>query len=129
MNAKSTVTKTREEMERDTLRLLCSVLVRPVTRIEICRLLHAFDFLDALRRTVFEEIRDLGTIGSRRLRSALSARVRNRGYLDFSLDRMLAPKLAGEQEIGELFESTLCLLKLGGFAHPTLVNSGANENN
>lgn len=56
-------------------------------------------------------------------------RVRNRGYLDFSLDKMLALKLAGEQELEELFESTLCLLKLCGFANPTLVNSVANENN
>ena len=42
---------------------------------------------------------------------------------------MLALKLAGEQELEELFESTLCLLKLCGFANPTLVNSVANENN
>lgn len=115
-------------MERDTLRLLCCVLVRPVTRIEICRLLHTFDFVDVLRRTVFEEIRDLGAIDSRRLRAELSTRVKNRGFLDFSLDKILSPKPAVERDIEELFESTLCLIKLGGSAHPTLINSRANEN-
>lgn len=38
--------QTREQMERNTLRLLCSVLVKPGTRLEICRLLHPHDFLD-----------------------------------------------------------------------------------
>ena len=116
-------------MERNTLRLLCSVLVRPGTRIEICRLLHPFDFIDALRRTVFEEIRAAGPIESRHLRAALPPRVKNRGYRDFSLDKLLAPKLASEAEIEQLFESTLWLIKLGGSADPTFIDSGADEQN
>jgi hypothetical protein len=47
----------REQMERNTLRLLCSVLVKPGTRLEICRLLHPNDFLDPLRRAVLRKSR------------------------------------------------------------------------
>lgn len=125
----ATTTQSREEMERNTLRLLCSVLVRPGTRIEICRLLHPFDFLDAVHRTVFEEIRAAGPIESKHLRATLPERVKNHGYADFRLDKLLAPKLASEAEIEQLFESTLGLIKLGGSADPTLVESGADEQN
>lgn len=114
-------------MERNTLRLLCSVLVRPGTRIEICRLLHPFDFVDAQRRAVFEEIRAAGPVDSRHLRAALAPRVKTRGYPDFTLDKLLAPKLASEAEIEQLFESTLWLIKLGGSADPTFIDSGADE--
>jgi hypothetical protein len=110
----------REQMERNTLRLLCSVLVKPGTRLEICRLLHPNDFLDPLRRTVFEEVQAGGVITSKQLRAALPARVMNRGFLDFDLDKLLAPKLANEAEIEQLFESTLRLLKLGGSDEPGL---------
>ncbi|MGB6886473.1 MAG: hypothetical protein WBE10_20640, partial [Candidatus Acidiferrum sp.] len=59
--------QTREQMERNTLRLLCSVLVKPGTRLEICRLLHSEDFLDPLRRAVFEEVLSAGSISSKQL--------------------------------------------------------------
>ena len=104
----------REQMERNTLRLLCSVLVKPGTRLEICRLLHSNDFLDPVRRTVFEEIQAAGVLSSKQLRASLPLRVINRGFADFDLDKLLAPKLASEAEIEQLFESTLHLLKLGG---------------
>lgn len=120
-------TQNREQMERDTLRLLCSVLVKPGTRLEICRLLHARDFLDALRRTVFEEILAAGLMESKHLRAALPSRMKNRGYADFDLDRLLAPKLANEAEIERLFESTLCLLKLSGSNEPMLFASEADD--
>jgi hypothetical protein len=100
-------------MERDTLRLLCSVLIKPGTRVEICRLLHPGVFLDGLRRTVFEEILALGAIQSNRLRELLPARVTNRGFPEFDLDELLQPKLATEAEIEKLFESALQLLKVG----------------
>jgi len=116
-------------MERNTLRLLCSVLVRPGTRIEICRLLHPFDFVDALRRTVFEEIRAAGPIESKHLRATLPPRVKSQGYPDFSLDKLLAPKLASEAEIEQLFESTLWLIKLGGSADPTCIDFEADAQN
>jgi len=109
----------RERMERNTLRLLCSVLVKPGTRLEICRLLHSKDFLDPLRRTVFEEVQAAGVIGSKQLRASLPALVAGRGFPHFDLDKLLAPKLASKAEIEQLFESTLLLLKLGGAIDPT----------
>src|SRR5277367_2971677 len=104
----------REQMERKTLRLLCSVLVKPGTRLEICRLLHAKDFIDPLRRVVFEEVQAAGVISSKQLRASLPELMVQRGFLDFDLERLLAPKLASEAEIEQLFESTLQLLRLGG---------------
>jgi hypothetical protein len=119
----------REQMERNTLRLLCSVLVKPGTRLEICRLLHPHDFLDPLRRTVFEEVQEAGLLSSRQLRASLTARVASRGFPDFDLDKLLAPKLASEAEIEQLFESTLRLLKLGGSNDPTLFVSETDAQN
>jgi hypothetical protein len=113
----------REQMERNTLRLLCSVLVKPGTRLEICRLLHPNDFLDPLRRAVFQEVQAGGVITSKQLRASLPARVISRGFRDFDLDKLLAPKLASEAEIEQLFESTLLLLKLGGSDDPELFAS------
>jgi len=106
-------------MERNTLRLLCSVLVKPGTRLEICRLLHSNDFLDPLRRTVFEEVQAAGVLSSKQLRASLPQRMISRGFPDFNLEKLLAPKLASEAEIEQLFESTLYLLKLGGADEPT----------
>jgi hypothetical protein len=116
----------RERMERNTLRLLCSVLVKPGTRLEICRVLQPNDFLDPLRKVVFEEVSAAGDISSRQLRASLPARVTSRGFPDFDLDKLLAPKLASEAEIEQLFESTLHLLKLGGAEEPTPSASGAD---
>src|SRR5580704_3010061 len=119
----------REQMERNTLRLLCSVLVKPGTRLEICRLLHAENFLDPVRRAVFEEIQAAGVVGSKQLRASLPARMINRGFRDFDLDKLLAPKLASEAEIEQLFESTLHLLKLGGSDEPGLFESETDVQN
>ena len=116
-------------MERNTLRLLCSILVKPGTRLEICRLLNANDFRDPLRRTVFEEVHASGFMSSKLLRASLPARVVNRGYPSFDLDKLLAPKLANEAEIEELFESTLLLMKLGGSNDPALFDSGSDGQN
>lgn len=106
-------------MERDTLRLLCSVLIKPGTRMEICKLLQPNVFGDGLRSTVFEEICALGPLPSRKLRALLPERVTNRGFPDFDLEELLAPKLASEQEIEKLFESALRLLKIGPDEDPT----------
>jgi hypothetical protein len=119
-------TPNREQMERNTLCLLCSVLVKPGTRVEICRLLHSNDFLDRLRGTVFEEIQAAGVISSRQLRAALPARVTGRGFPDFTLEKLLAPKLASAAEIEQLFESTLHLMRLGGSDVPTFFASKAD---
>jgi hypothetical protein len=72
-------------------------------------------FDDPLQRVMFEEIRDLGTIDSRRLRELLPARVTNRGFPDFDLNEFLAPHEVSEKEIDQLFESALQLLDL---SHP-----------
>jgi hypothetical protein len=119
----------REQMERNTLRLLCSVLVKPGTRLEICRLLHSNDFLDPVRRTVFEEILRAGLVSSKQLRASLPVRVISRGFVEFDLDKLLAPRLASEAEIEQLFESTLHLLKLGGADEPTLFAFEADVEN
>lgn len=119
--------QSRDQMERNTLRLLCSVLVKPGTRLEICRLLHPGDFLDPLRRVVFEEVQSAGLLSSRQLRASLTARVIGRGFPEFDLDALLAPKLASEAEIERMFESTLLLLKLDGANVPALSSSRADD--
>jgi len=116
----------RERTERNTLRLLCSVLVKPGTRLEICRLLHPNDFLDPVRRAVFEEVQAAGVISSKELRASLAPIIRGRGFPDFDLEKLLAPKLASEAEIEQLFESTLRLLKTGGADEVSLFAPGAD---
>jgi len=100
----------RLQLERNTLRRLCSVLLKPGTRLEICRLLDPAVFHDPLRRVIFEEVRALGAVESRRLRELLPARVTNRGFPEFDLHEFLAPHEANEAEIDKLFEGALHLL-------------------
>ncbi len=100
----------RFQLERNTLRFLCSVVVKSGTRGEICRLLDPAVFHDPLHRIVFEEIRALGAIESRRLRELLPVRVTNRGFPDFDLHELLAPHQVTEKEIDRIFESVLQLL-------------------
>jgi hypothetical protein len=102
-------------LERDTLRFLCSVLIKSGTRLEICKLLDPGVFADPLHRVVFEEIRGMGAVDSRHLRALLPARVTNRGFPDFDLKELLAPHEVSEKEIDHLFESALQLLDL---SHP-----------
>ena len=108
----------RPHLERNTLRFLCSVLIKGGARGEICKLLDPAAFQDPLRRVIFEEIRELGSIDSRRLRELLPARITNRGFPDFDLYEFLAPHRVGEKEIDQLFESALQLLDL---SHPDKV--------
>jgi hypothetical protein len=96
--------------ERDLLRLLCSVLVKPVTRVELCRLIDPSKFIDPLQRVLFEEIRALGPIDAKTLLQLLPARVTNRGFPDFDLDDLLTPKLVSEGDIEKLFQSALRLI-------------------
>ncbi len=98
------------EMERDTLRLLCSALLKPATRVEICRLLDSGKFIEPLQRILFEEIRALGPVDPKRLLQLLPARVTNRGFPDFDLDDLLNPKLVSEEQIEKLFQSALRLM-------------------
>lgn len=96
--------------ERDLLRLLCSILVKPVTRVELCRLVDPEKFIDNTQRIVFEEIRTLGPVDSKRLLEILPTRVTNRGFPDFDLDELLTPKLVSEDDIEKLFQSALRLI-------------------
>ncbi len=105
----------RLALQKNTLRFLCSVLIKSRTRVEICKLLDPGVFDDPLQRVVFEEIREMGSIDSRRLRALLPARVTNRGFPDFDLNEFLAPHEVSEKEIDQLFESVLQLLDL---SHP-----------
>src|SRR4029077_9097943 len=100
------------QLERNTLRFLCSVLIKSGTRLEICKLLDPGVFDDPLHRVVFEEIRDMGPVDSRRLRELLPARVTDRGFPDFDLKQFLAPYEVNEREIDHLFDSALQLLDL-----------------
>ena len=106
--------KEQEEMlqERQALRLLCSNLIRPLTRIELCNLLDSSLFQDTLHRVVFEEIRAVGAVPAARLREALPGRITNRGFPDFELIEFLGKTAASEQEIEGLFMSVLRLIKL-----------------
>jgi hypothetical protein len=96
--------------ERDLLRLLCSMLVKPVTRVELCRLVDPEKFVDFTQRIVFEEIRALGQVDAKLLLQLLPARVTNRGFPDFDLDELLTPKLVSEEDIEKLFQSALRLI-------------------
>lgn len=99
--------------ERQALRLLCSNLIRPQTRMELCNLLAPSLFQDTLHRVAFEEIRGAGPIPAVRLREALPARITNRGFPDFELEAFLGAATATEREIEELFMSALRLIRLG----------------
>jgi hypothetical protein len=99
-----------EEMERDTLRLLCSVLLKPSTRVEICRLLEPGKFYEPLQRIIFEEIRATGAVDAKQLMQVLPGRITNRGFPDFDLRDLLEPKLVSEEQIEQLFQSSLRLM-------------------
>jgi len=102
----------QEELERKTLRLLCSVLLKPVTRVELTGLLDAELFTEALHRTVFEEIAGIGAVSSTKLRELLPGRMTNRGFPDFDLKEFLAPEKATEAEIEKLLESVLKMIEM-----------------
>lgn len=102
----------RDTLGRNTLRLLCSVLIKPGTRVEMCNLIEPGVFTDVLQIVLFEELRALGPIESRRLRELLPARITNRGFPDFDLYEFLAPSEVSEQEIEKLFESAFRLVEL-----------------
>src|SRR6266480_1762343 len=96
-------------MERDTLRLLCSVLVKPATRVELCRLLEPDSFYEPLQRVIFEEVKALGAVDAKQLLLLLPGRITNRGFPDFDMEELLVPKLVSEQDIEKLFQSALRL--------------------
>ena len=102
----------RYTMGRDALRLLCSVLIKPGTRYEFCRMIDPKVFEEALQSIVFEEVKALGAVESRRLRELLPGRITLRGFPEFDLQEFLSPNEVSEQEIEKLFESTFRLVNL-----------------
>jgi hypothetical protein len=101
-----------EQLERDTLRFLCSILIQPKTRMELIGLLDGSQFVDPIHRVIFEEIRMVGPVPSRALRELLPARVVNRGFADFDLKEFLGPTSASESEVEELYISVLEMIEL-----------------
>jgi hypothetical protein len=98
-------------LERNTLRLLCSNLIRPATRVELSALLDASLFDDPLHQTVLEEISALGPVSPARLRELLPSRITNRGFPEFNLSEFLGRDQATEKEIEELFQSVLQMIE------------------
>src|SRR5450432_3953129 len=104
--------KPNEQLERDTLRFLCSILIQPNTRVELLGLLDDSLFTEAIHRVVFEEIRAIGAVPSRVLRQMLPARVTGRGFPNFDLKEFLGPTGASESEVEELYISVLEMIEL-----------------
>src|SRR5438876_11452340 len=93
----------RFQLQKNTLRFLCSALIKRGTRLEICKLLDPSVFDDPPHRVLFEEICELGTIDSRRLRQLLPARVTNRGFPDFHLTEFLATDAVHDNAMDQPF--------------------------
>ena len=100
------------DLEQNALRLLCSNLIQPATRVDLAALLDPSVFADPLHRVMFEEICVAGEIPAARLRELLPARITNRGFPDFDLNVFLEPNHASEAEIEQLFSSVLTLIEL-----------------
>ena len=96
----------RAQLERDALRLLCSELIEPETRVRLAGTLQGEMFADDLNRVVYEEIARAGAVSIRRLREWLPGRVTLRGFPDFELSDVLGKNGAAE-DIDRLFESLL----------------------
>ena len=92
--------------ERDALRLLCSDLISPDTRVRLAGMLEPCVFADGLNRVIYEEIQGIGLVPARRLRELLPGRVTLRGFPDFDLKSVLGPT-AADDDIDKLFESLL----------------------
>ena len=97
---------TREQIELDALRLLCSELVPPGSRMRLAELLKTYAFIDDLNHAVYESIVSIGPVSVRRLRELLPGRVTNLGFPDFELRDYLGHN--GEtDDVDRLFQSLL----------------------
>ncbi len=103
--------KSDSKVERNALRLLCSVLIQPVTRAELLDLLDASLFDELENRVAYEEIKALGAISSPRVLELLPARMVNRGFAEFDLKLFLGDNVATEAEVQELFQSVLQMIE------------------
>src|SRR6516225_12389493 len=105
----------REYLENDALRLLCSDLIPAATRVRLSGQLSNYRFCRDLARVVYEEITALGETPARRLRELLPARMTKRGFPDFELNQFLGRRKGMDDEIDKWFESLLELIE----EHPT----------
>lgn len=112
----------REQLELDALRLLCSELIEPETRVRLSTMLQPEMFSGVLNRIVYEEIVGAGVVLTRRLREWLPGRVTLRGFPDFELKELLGKSGAAE-DIDQLFESLLDLTEL--HEHPSRIEKKA----
>lgn len=97
---------TREQFERDAMRLLCSDLIEPATRERLAGLLKTYPFSDKLNDAVYESILSAGAVPARRLRELLPGRVTNLGFPDFELRGYLG-QTGATDDIDKLFEHLL----------------------
>ena len=99
---------TREQFERDAMRLLCSDLVEAETRMRLAGLLKQYEFADLVNEAMYESIVSVGEVSARRLRELLPGRVTNLGFPDFELKDYLGQSGATD-DVDRLFESLLSL--------------------
>ncbi len=69
-------------------------------------------FVNDLHRVVYEEMREMGQLTAREMRSLLPARITNRGFPDFDWNEFLGAKVASETEIEELYASVLRMIEV-----------------
>jgi hypothetical protein len=100
---------TREQFERDAMRLLCSDLIEPDTRQRLAGLLKTYPFSDKLNDAVYESILAVGAVPARRVKELLPGRVTNLGFPDFELKDYLGQSSATD-DIDKLFEHLLELI-------------------
>jgi hypothetical protein len=100
-----------QQIERNALRLLCSDLLQPATRVELVGLMDEELFADELYRAMYEELREMGPIAARKLREVLPARIMNRGFPEFDWKEFLGADRATEKEIEELYRSVLRMIE------------------
>jgi hypothetical protein len=112
-----------EHTERNALRLLLSDLIQPATRVELLGLMDEELFANDLHRVVYEEMRGMGQLTGREMRSLLPARITNRGFPEFDWNDFLGSKVANEKEIEELYASVLRMIEV---RHRDDAETGAN---
>ncbi len=112
-----------EQTERNALRLLLSDLIQPATRVELLGLMDEELFANDLHRVVYEEMRGMGQLAGREMRSLLPARITNRGFPEFDWSEFLGSKVASEKEIEELYASVLRMIEM---RHRDDAEPGAN---
>src|ERR1700747_3121674 len=89
----------REQLEKDTLRLLCSDLIPPQIRMQLSGQLADYRFRQDLNHVVYEESAALAETPARRLKNLLPARMTNRGFPDFEVNEFLGRREGMDDEI------------------------------